>query len=77
MNEKAILKEELFARMFKVMVERGLVDEAAREIHDANLGGVLKRLAQHASGEVPLVNTSVKAETRPVNPEVNLAQAID
>lgn len=71
------LKEELFARMFKVMVERGLVDEAAREIHDANLGGVLKRLAQHASGEVPLVNTSVKAETRPVNPEVNLAQAID
>lgn len=47
------LKEELFARMFKVMVERGLVDEAAREIHDSGLGGVLKRLADHAVKEKP------------------------
>jgi len=45
------LKEQLFANMFKMMVEKGLMDEAAREIHDANLGTVLKRLAQHASGE--------------------------
>lgn len=48
------LKEQLFANMFKIMVERGLVDEAAREIHDANLGSVLKRLAQHATGEQPI-----------------------
>ena len=40
------LKEQLFTSMFKVMVERGLVDEAAREIHDAGLGTILKRLAQ-------------------------------
>lgn len=39
------MKEELFTRMFKVMVERGLVDEASREIHDAGLGQVLQRLA--------------------------------
>jgi len=45
------LKEQLFANMFKMMVEKGLVDEAAREIHDANLGGVLKRLTQHVTGE--------------------------
>lgn len=49
------LKEELFARMFKVMVERGLVDEAAREIHDAGLGDTLKRLAGAVTGETPIV----------------------
>jgi hypothetical protein len=31
-----------------------MVDEAAREIHDAGLGATLKRLAQHLNGEVPL-----------------------
>ena len=41
--------------MFKLMVERGLVDEAAREIHDAGLGGVLKRLAaQVGESKAPL-----------------------
>ena len=39
------MKETLFASMFQVMVERGLVDEAARAVHDAGLGHVLKRLA--------------------------------
>lgn len=71
------LKEELFARMFKVMVERGLVDEAAKEIHDGNLGGVLKRLAQHASGEAPLVKETVKPIERRVNPDVSVAQAVE
>lgn len=51
------LKEQLFANMFKVMVGRGLVDEAAREIHDAGLGDVLKRLAQHVSGEQRVTGT--------------------
>lgn len=45
------VKEELVTALFKVMVERGLVDEAAKEIHDAKLGPVLKRLAQHVKGE--------------------------
>lgn len=56
------LKEQLFANMFKVMVDRGLVDEAAREIHDANLGAVLKRLAMHVKGE----RTLVKEDGEPV-----------
>jgi integrase/recombinase XerD len=56
------LKEQLFANMFKVMVDRGLVDEAAREIHDANLGTVLKRLAMHVKGE----RTLVKEDSAPV-----------
>jgi ribosomal protein L40E len=45
------LKEELFTQMFKVMVEKGLVDEAAGAIHTAGLGTTLKRLALHLKGE--------------------------
>jgi hypothetical protein len=45
------LKEELFTQMFRVMVEKGLVDEAAGAIHNAGLGNTLKRLAQHLTGE--------------------------
>jgi ribosomal protein L40E len=48
------LKEELFVKMFQVLVQKGMVDEAAREIHDAGLGATLKRLAQHLNGEAPL-----------------------
>jgi integrase/ribosomal protein L40E len=48
------LKEDLFTSMFKLLVEKGLVDEAARQIHDAGLGMTLKRLAQHVSGEQPI-----------------------
>jgi integrase len=51
------MKEELVTRMFKIMVEKGLVDEAAREIHDGGLGDVLKRLAQHVSGEQRIPGT--------------------
>jgi hypothetical protein len=40
------MKEELFTRMFKLMVERGLIDEAAGEIHTAGLGVTLKRIAE-------------------------------
>jgi hypothetical protein len=58
------LKEDLFARMFKLLVERGMIDEAAREIHDANLGPTLKRLALHVSGAAPLVKQDREGERR-------------
>jgi integrase/recombinase XerD len=45
------LKEELFVNLFKILVEKGLVDEAAKEVHDADLGMTLKRLAQHINQE--------------------------
>lgn len=57
------MKEELFTRVFKIMVERGLVDEAAREIHDGGAGALLKRLATHVKTEQSLVkedNSPVK-----------------
>jgi len=55
------MKEELFTSMFRLLVERGLIDEAAKQIHDANLGGTLKRLALHASGEAPIVKQTTIA----------------
>jgi hypothetical protein len=35
----------LVLRLAKVLVEKGLMDEAAREFHDASLGRVLADLA--------------------------------
>lgn len=62
------LKEDLFAKMFKLLVERGMIDEAAREIHDAGLGKTLKRLAQHVSGERNIADPALQiTESQPVN----------
>lgn len=47
-------KENLLRSMFKVLVEKGLVDDAARAVHDAGLGSTLKRLALHVTGEQPI-----------------------
>lgn len=77
-------KENLLRSMFKVLVEKGLVDEAARAVHDAGLGETLKRLALHVTGEqniasnIPLppialpTAPSVKQDIRPseTNPVV-------
>jgi len=54
------LKEELFTQMFKVMVEKGLIDEAASAIHTAGLGQTLKRLAQHLTGEQDIASNVEK-----------------
>jgi len=43
-------KENLLRSMFKVLVEKGLVDEAARAVHEAGLGPTLKRLTLHVTG---------------------------
>jgi len=77
-------KESLLRSMFKVLVEKGLVDDAARAVHDAGLGQTLKRLALHVTGEqniasnTPLppvalpIATTVKQEppSRETNPAV-------
>lgn len=51
------MKEELFVKMFRLLVQKGMVDEAAREIHDAGLGETLKRLALHINGAQPIATT--------------------
>jgi len=44
-------KDALFVNLFKILVEKGLMDEAVEEIHKADLGLKLKRLAQHITEE--------------------------
>jgi integrase/ribosomal protein L40E len=56
-------KEGLLRSMFKVLVEKGLVDEAARAVHDAGLGDTLRRLALHVTGE-----QNIAANTPPAAP---------
>lgn len=67
-------KESLLRSMFQVLVERGLVDEAARAVHDAGLGDTLRRLALHVTGEqniasntppLPPPSTSAKQDLPP------------
>jgi hypothetical protein len=62
-------KESLLRSMFKVLVEKGLVDEAARAVHDAGLSATLKRLALHVTGEQNIAASvpppSVKQDERP------------
>ena len=57
------VKEDLVTALFKVMVERGLVDDAARSVHDAGLGMTLKRLAQHVKGERDITVKEEPAKT--------------
>lgn len=62
------LKDDLFAKMFKLLVDRGMIDEAAQGIHDAGLGKTLKRLAQHITGERNITQPApVNQNPTPVN----------
>lgn len=48
------LTDDVVISFFRVLVERGLVTDAARAVHEAGLGDALKCLAAHTSGEEPL-----------------------
>lgn len=41
------LHEDVTMTLFKILVDKGLIDEAAKAVHDAGLGDALKRVAQH------------------------------
>ena len=41
------LQEGLSMAIFQLLVEKGLVDDAAKAVHDAGLGSALKRLIEH------------------------------
>src|ERR1700693_1285481 len=58
------LKDEVVLKLFKVLVQRGLIDEAAQEIHDAGLGPTLQQLARHHDGTAPLRAITVQPEAQ-------------
>jgi integrase/recombinase XerD len=41
------LHEDVTMTLFRILVEKGLIDEAAKAVHEAGLGSALRRLAQH------------------------------
>jgi hypothetical protein len=49
--------DDLVMSIFRILVEKGLVDEAAAKVHEAGLGATLKRLAEHHSGTKPFAET--------------------
>jgi hypothetical protein len=51
------LHEDVTMTLFKILVEKGLIDEAAKALHEAGLGGALNRLAQHQASRKPDENT--------------------
>jgi hypothetical protein len=57
------LKDEVVTRMFQVMVEKGLIDDAARAVHDTGLIDVLKRIAQHENGEQPIAASASRKDS--------------
>ena len=60
------LKDEVFLNLFRILVQKGLVDDAAKEIHEANLGPTLKRLAQYLLNrepEAPNPGTAIAKDT--------------
>lgn len=66
-------KENLLRSMFKVLVEKGLVDDAARAVHDAGLGATLKRLALHETGEQNIASDTPPMKQEPLPRETNPA----
>lgn len=67
------LTDEVVMHVFKILVERGLVDEAARGIHDSGLGPALRRLTDHPLRDQTLGETNpppgetVTVDASPVN----------
>jgi integrase len=56
------LHEDVTMTLFKILVEKGLIDEAARAVHDAGLGNALKQLAEHQqAGPAPSPTTQPPA----------------
>jgi len=61
------LTDDVVKHVFRILVQRGLVDEAAREIHDAGMGDALKRLAAHNEAPQPLGAISLRPPQPPLD----------
>jgi integrase/recombinase XerD len=64
------LHEDVTMTLFKILVEKGLIDEAAKAVHEAGLGGALKRLAEHQTAartnDPPTNTATMPSEPSPV-----------
>jgi integrase len=46
------LHDDVTMTLFKILVDNGLIDEAAKAVHDAGLGTALQRLANHQRAKI-------------------------
>lgn len=63
------LQEGLSMAIFQLLVEKGLVDDAAKAVHDAGLGSALKRLIEHRTS-TPRPDSSATTVQQPPSPIV-------
>jgi integrase len=59
--------DDLVMSIFRILVEKGLVDEAASKIHEAGLGPTLKRLAEHQTGTRPFGEIAARPPSLPLD----------
>ena len=69
-------KENLLRSLFKVLMDRGLVDEAARAVHDAGLGKTLKAVALHETGEQNIASNGMTLPTAALPPAASVKQEL-
>ncbi|MBV8518814.1 MAG: tyrosine-type recombinase/integrase [Acidobacteria bacterium] len=69
-------KEHLLRSLFKVLVDRGLVDEAARAVHAAGLGKTLKAVALHETGAQNIASNGMTLPTAALPPAASVKQEL-
>jgi len=58
------LKDDVVLNLVQILVEKGLLDDAARAIHDAGLGNALKQLAAHHANNPCVPTTAAQPQDR-------------
>ena len=61
------LHEDVTMTLFKILVDKGLIDDAAKAVHDAGLGDALKRLAEHQQAKPTKPGTDEQPAATPAS----------
>jgi integrase len=61
------LHEDVTMTLFKILVDKGLIDDAAKAVHDAGLGAALKRLAEHQQAKPTKPGTDEQPAATPAS----------
>jgi integrase len=59
------VKDDVVLNLVKILVDKGLLDEAAKQLHDAGLGDALRRLAEHHRDPRPVPGVTAPPDVPP------------
>jgi integrase/recombinase XerD len=62
------LHDDVTMTLFKILMDKGLIDEAAKAVHEAGLGAALKRLAEHPQAKRARTNDDLPPTAAPTAP---------